>query len=222
MKQTKDIRILLVDDHMVVRKGLVHVLDSADGLQVVGEAENGEEALYLCQKLKPDIVIMDVKMEGIGGIETTRLITQHHPSIRILGLSTFAQQEVVSEMLAAGAQGYLLKDVSAHELAESIQRIYSGETLLPPDLDNGSGVDTQPDNTHDLSEPAVNMGGQQRKVLALMTKGFTNSEIAAHLGISQPTARYHVSAILQKLDVSNRAEAAAMAIRSNLIDETDF
>lgn len=218
MTEVENIRILLVDDHMVVRKGLFHVLDTLPDLDVIAEAESGEAALYLCQKLQPDIVIMDIKMDGMGGLEATRLIAQHHPSTRILGLSTFANQEVISEMFSAGAHGYLLKDVSAQELADAIRRIHSGEKLSPPDIQ----IDPTQQTSGNVSEPPVEMGLQQRKVLALMTKGFTNSEIAVQLGISQPTARYHVSAILQKLNVSNRVEAAAMAIRSSLIDENDF
>jgi NarL family two-component system response regulator LiaR len=222
MTRTEDIRILLVDDHMVVRKGLLHVLVSIEGLSVVAEAENGEEALYLCRKLKPDVVIMDVKMAGLGGIEATRLIARHHPSSRIIGLSTFAQKDVVSDMLAAGAHGYLLKDLSANELATSIRRIHAGETLPMPDLSAGSDKQMHSEERPAVLEPGVQMGEQQLKVLGLMTKGFTNPEIAAHLGVSLPTARYHVSAILQKLDVSNRSEAVALAIRTKLIDEHDF
>lgn len=222
MTQTKDIRILLVDDHMVVRKGLYHVLDSITDMNIVGEAESGEEALFLCQKLKPDIVVMDIKMDGMGGIETTRLIAKHHPLTRIIGLSTFAHQEVVTEMLDAGATGYLLKDVSASDLANAIRRVHLGETLCFPDLTVDPDESAQPSNPNAPAEPPVKMGDQQSKVLALMTKGFTNPEIAAHLDISQPTARYHVSAILQKLDVSNRSEAVAMAIRLNLVTGQNY
>ncbi|MCY0095129.1 response regulator [Hoeflea ulvae] len=222
MPPGEDIRILLVDDHMVVRKGLLHVLDTVDGFSVVAEAENGEEALYLCQKLKPDVVIMDVKMEGVGGIEATRLIARHHPATRIIGLSTFASKDVAADMLAAGAHGYLLKDVSATELVHSVRLIHKGETLPLPELGTQSEVIPAVPQIHDRSEPSVKMGEQQHKVLALMTKGFTNPEIASYLGMSQPTARYHVSAILQKLDVSNRSEAVALAIRTGLIDADDF
>lgn len=222
MIQIEDIRILIADDHMVVRKGLVHVLDAVLGIKVIAEAESGEEAVFLCQKLKPDMVIMDIKMEGIGGIEAIRLIAQHHPKTRILGLSTFASQDVVSQVLDAGAHGYLLKDVSAQKLAKSIQLIHSGKNLPPPDLHFNPNDLTPPHVRNEPDEPSVKMGVQQKKVLALMSKGFTNLEIAEHLNITLPTARYHVSAILQKLDVSNRAEAVALAIRTNLVDENHF
>lgn len=222
MAKIEDIRILIADDHTVVRKGLIHVLDTMSGLKVIAEAESGEEALFLSQKLQPDIVIMDVNMDGIGGIEATELIIDNNPDIRILGLSTFVDQDVIYRMLKAGARGYLRKDVSAQELAESIRRVYAGEFLAPPDFKMEQGQVVSLNKNATTAEPMVKMGEQQKKVLALMTKGFTNPEIADHLNISLPTARYHVSAILQKLDVSNRAEAVALAIRNNLIDENNF
>lgn len=222
MTLTKDIRILLVDDHMVVRKGLFHVLDTVMGLEVIGEAENGKEALLLCQKMQPDIVVMDLQMGGMGGIEATRLITKFHPAIRVVGLSTFVDRDKIRDMLSAGASGYLLKDVSAQELAEAIHRVHAGEILPMPDLPEIRNSETQQTASGNLPDSVAEMGAQQKKVLALLTKGFTNSEIADHLNISPPTARYHVSAILQKLDVSNRAEAAALAIRAKLIDDTNF
>ena len=222
MTKIEDIRILIVDDHTVVRKGLIHVLDTMLGLKVIAEAESGEEALFLSRKLKPDIVIMDISMDGLSGIEATQLILNLNPQIRILGLSTFADKDVVYRMLKAGARGYLRKDVSAKELTDSIKRIHAGELLTPPDfvMNINEAALINPNAT--TAEPMVKMGEQQKKVLALMTKGFTNPEIARHLGVSLPTARYHVSAILQKLDVSNRAEAVALAIRNNLIDENNF
>lgn len=222
MTQIKDIRILIVDDHTVVRKGLIHVLSTSLGLKVIAEAESGEEALFLSQKLKPDIVIMDVSLGGLSGVEATELIMNHNPKIRILGLSTFADEKVVHRMFKAGARGYLRKDVSAQELTSSIKRIYDGEFLAPPDFQMISNDADHLNPNITGTEPVVKMGEQQKKVLALMTKGFTNPEIAGHLNISLPTARYHVSAILQKLDVSNRAEAVALAIRNNLIDENHF
>ncbi|MEM1285146.1 MAG: response regulator transcription factor [Pseudomonadota bacterium] len=222
MATTDPIRVLLVDDHMVVRKGLVHVLNSADAIEVIGEAENGEEALYLCQKLRPDVVVMDVKMDGIGGLEAARLITEHHPSSRILALSTFADPQIVGAMMDAGAKGYLLKDVSAAELSDAVMRVHDGEVLLPDLSSFDSAGEVEPSEQASLGDLQSSLGGQQKKVLALMTKGFTNPEIAEQLGISTTTARYHVSAILRKLDVSNRSEAVAVAIRSDLVSSSDF
>lgn len=219
---TDPIRVLLVDDHLVVRKGLVHVLNAVRHIEVVGEAENGEEALYLGQKLKPDVIVMDVKMEGMGGVEATKLIAEHHPNSRILALSTFAQPDIVGAMMEAGAKGYLLKDVSAAELSEAIVRVYQGEVLKPGTPSKNISVQLEPTEEIDFADIHTGLGEQQKKVLALMTKGFTNPEIAEKLDISTTTARYHVSAILRKLDVSNRSEAVAVAIRSNLVDADDF
>lgn len=214
MNSDTAIRILLADDHLVVRKGLIHVLGEQRGLEIVGEAASGEEALYLCQRLKPDIALMDVQMDGLGGIEATRLLLLHHSGIRVIGLSTFADPKVVSEMISAGAHGYLLKDVSAEELGAAIRAVSRGETVVSEGL-----------NLTELAnkaEPEFEMGKQQRRVLALLTKGLTNPEIADHLGVSTPTARYHVTAILQKLDVSNRAEAVAVAVRKGLVSDEDL
>jgi DNA-binding NarL/FixJ family response regulator len=222
MTLTDPIRVLLVDDHLVVRKGLVHVLNAVRHIEVVGEAENGEEALYLGQKLKPDVIVMDVKMEGMGGVEATKLIAEHHPSSHILALSTFSQPDIVGAMMEAGAKGYLLKDVSAAELSEAIVRVYQGEVLKPGTPSENILVQLEPTEEIDFADIHTGLGEQQKKVLALMTKGFTNPEIAEKLDISTTTARYHVSAILRKLDVSNRSEAVAVAIRSNLVDADDF
>lgn len=222
MTLTDPIRVLLVDDHLVVRKGLVHVLNAVRHIEVVGEAENGEEALYLGQKLKPDVIVMDVKMEGMGGVEATKLIAEHHPNSRILALSTFSQPDIVGAMMEAGAKGYLLKDVSAAELSEAIVRVYQGEVLKPGTPSKNISVQLEPTEEIDFADIHTGLGEQQKKVLALMTKGFTNPEIAEKLDISTTTARYHVSAILRKLDVSNRSEAVAVAIRSNLVDADDF
>lgn len=216
------IRIILADDHMVVRKGLHHVLEAAPDLVVVDEADSGEAVLYLCQKHKPDVVLMDVQMDGMGGIEATRLLVLHHPNVRVIGLSTFAAPQVVADMVTAGASGYVLKDISADELVEAIRRVHAGETVFSPAV---SAMANDPDTINQEPEGTdtmITMGAQQKRVLALLTKGLTNPEIAEHLGVSLPTARYHVSAILQKLDVSNRVEAVALAVRLGLISEGDI
>ncbi len=217
MRTTK---LLLVDDHVVVRKGLIHVLQNCDEFEVVGEAENGEEALHLARKLSPDVILMDVKMEGLGGIKTTELITQINPEVRVIGLSTFADRKTVDAMINAGASGYIQKHITVSDLAKAICDVAEGHILPYPDqLDDvaSHGAD------RDMSESGRSiLSSQQKKVLALLTKGFTNPEIAQSLGVSVPTARYHVSVILQKLDVSNRSEAAAMAVHENLVSPEDF
>lgn len=210
--QAQTIKILLADDHMVVRKGITLVLDNANEFTVVGEAENGQKALSLAADLRPDIVLMDIQMQGLNGIEATRAIASIDHPIKIIGLSTFAERDTVASMIEAGASGYLLKDVSADQITETIRRVHQGEILFP-DL----SVDTT-NAMQDMPPQKLMLGSQQKRVLALMTKGFTNPEIAENMGISTPTARYHVSAILKKLEASKRSEAVASAIRLGLVD----
>ncbi|WP_322514155.1 response regulator transcription factor [Rhodopseudomonas palustris] len=212
------IRLLLADDHPVVRAGLRHVLGTISGLSVVAEAESGEEALYLCAKHRPDIVIMDVKMAGIGGTSATRAICQtYHPGTRVLGLTTEADMTTVSQMIDAGASGLLLKTCTVNELETAIRDVLAGRIVLDPLLQKGA-----PRARTAAAESEITLGSQQKKVLALLVKGFTNSEIAERLGISLPTARYHVSAILVKLGASNRAEAAGLAVRLNIVGADDY
>ena len=222
MDVNNEIKILLVDDHMVVRKGLRMVIAEASDLSVVGEAENGEEAIYLSRKLKPDVVLMDVKMDGMDGTEVTSLIAQHHGAVRVIGLSTFADQHTIETMIHAGARGYLFKDVSSAELTDAIRRVHAGEVLFPDDFEPTGQSEEALEASNDAPKNATLLGDQQRRVLALMTKGLTNPEIADQLNISISTARYHVSAILRKLDVSNRSEAVGMALRLNLISSDDI
>lgn len=213
------VRILLVDDHMVVRAGLAQVIGSVPGLVVVAEAENGEEALFHCQRHRPDVVLMDVRMQGMGGIAATEALCKYHPKVAIIGLSSFADPATVARMLAAGARGFLPKSVSASDLSAAIRKVHDGETVVDP------GCLPQVATAFDATSPSeedLELSAQQRRVLALLSKGYTNPEIAKYLGISMPTARYHVSAILVKLGVSNRAEAAAMAIRNRLVSNSDF
>ncbi|MCW3834675.1 response regulator [Sphingomonas canadensis] len=212
------IRILLVDDHMVVRAGLSQVIGAMPGFTVVAEAENGEEALFLCQRHRPHVVLMDVRMQGMGGVGATEALCRYHPGVRVIGLSTFADGETVGQMLAAGASGFLPKTVSADELADAIRRVHAGETVVGA----GCGAPETGAPVPPAGEGDMTLRGQQRRVLALLTKGYTNAEIATYLGISLPTARYHVSAILLKLGVSNRAEAAALAVRNGLVAASDF
>lgn len=220
MTQTKQIRVLIADDHLILRKGLAEVIEAAETLTLVGEAGSGEEAVYLAKELTPDIVLMDVQMAGLGGIEATSLIVRHSANSRVVGLSTFADSATIDKMMSEGASAYLIKDISAEDLVEAIQQVHSGSTLCPE-----IGSETAHVAVLSHGNPPIEvaeLGPQQIRVLALMTKGFTNPEIGDQIGISRATVSYHVSAILQKLDVSNRAEAVALAVRENLISEKDF
>jgi NarL family two-component system response regulator LiaR len=211
----KAIRVIVVDDHMVVRKGLRHVIAFFPGIVVVAEADSGEEALCLCQQLQPDVVLMDVKMEGMGGIAATQAIRHCCPQIRVIALSTFQDTALVTQMLQAQANGYLLKNTAADDMEQAIHSVHAGETVLSPAIAKALAAEKSASSNTDAK-----LSAQQRKVLGLLVQGFSNTEIAGKLNISQPTARYHVSAILLKLGVATRVEAAAQAIKQHLLDDT--
>lgn len=207
------VRVLVVDDHPMVRQGIGQMLAIAPDVEIVGEADSGESALRLCEALAPDIVLMDLRMPGMGGLAATDAIRRRHPGTRIIGLSTFAESHMVATMVASGAHGHLPKSVTYDELIDAIRKVHGGAVLDGP---------AAPAAASASRTPTATITPQQRRVLALLAKGFTNPEIARYLGLSVSTANYHVGAILAKLGVSNRAEAAAIAVREQLVDEFDL
>jgi len=212
MSKKSPIRILLVDDHAVVRSGLGAVLMSFDDMSMVGEAGNGEEAVRLCRTLKPDVVLMDLMMPVMDGVTATRLIHDSQPDIRIIALTSFGEKELVEGALKAGATGYLLKTVSAAELIEAIKGAVAGKTSLSPEAAQVlvQGLKQPKSDTHDLTE-------REREILGLMVEGLPNLDIAERLVVSQSTVKFHVSNILSKLDVSTRTEAVALALKHKLV-----
>lgn len=218
------LRILIVDDHMIVRTGLSQLLGSFAIFDVVAEAESGEEALYLYMRHRPDVVLMDVRMAGMDGTSAAAALRQSHPDACIVALSTFADDGTVRQMLAAGARGFLAKTISSDLLAEAILRVARGERLVfqSDALIVAETIETSSPEPVSSDEELMVIGRQQRRILALLSKGFSNAQIGEYLGISVATVRYHVSAILQKLGVTNRAEAVATGIRHNLFDDHDF
>lgn len=212
--QYNTIRVMVVDDHTVVRKGIRHIISFLSGMVVIAEADSGEEALALCEQLSPDIVLMDIQMQGMGGVAATQAIREYCPQTKVIALSTFHDKALVRQMLQAKANGFILKSISAEELSQAIRAVHAGETVLSPAI-AATLAEVKP-----ITNPTENkLSSQQRKVLALLVQGFSNTEIANQLHISQPTARYHVSAILCKLGVTTRVEAAAQAIKLDLLDE---
>lgn len=209
----KLIRVLLVDDHPVVRFGLAHVMDQAEDIELIGQAESGEEAIFLAKKLQPDLIMMDIHMDGLSGIDATQAILKSMPDARVVGLSSFGHGDDAEKMLAAGARAFLHKEVPGEQILDTIRRVHSGETIAH--RPKAGSVSPQANSNNAL---AAQFGAQQKRVLELMIKGFTNPEIAKMMDISVPTARYHVSAIFKKLEVSNRAEAVAAAVRDGLLD----
>ena len=204
---------MLVDDHTMVRRGLAAFLQVFDDLELVGEAANGDEAVQLCARLLPDVVLMDLAMPDMDGVTATRIIRKRSPSVQVLALTSFTEEQLIQNALQAGAIGYLLKDVTADELAQAIRAAHSGRaTLSPAAVQAMVHAATQPPALgHDLTE-------RERAVLTLMVEGLNNTEIAAKLVVSPSTIKSHVSHILRKLDVAGRTEAVALAVRHHLVD----
>ncbi|MEN3940648.1 response regulator transcription factor [Prosthecobacter sp. SYSU 5D2] len=199
--------LLLVDDHFVVRSGLAASLELEDDLRVIGEVDRGELALEAFGKLKPQVVLMDLQLPGISGIEATARLIAAHSEARVLMFSTFARDEEVQAALKAGALGYLQKSSSREDLLSAIRTVARGERWLPADLEARLRERT--------AEPEITP--REREILTLVTQGNANKEIAATLGIGEDTVKQHVSRILMKLKVNDRAQATAEAIRRGLV-----
>lgn len=206
------IRVFIVDDHAMVRRGLAAFLRAKPDLQLVGEASDGAEAITLCERLQPDIVLMDLVMPETNGIEATRAIRGRWPAIHVIALTSFDDKELVREALAAGALSYLLKNVSAEDLAEAIRAAHSGRSTLAAEAVKALIQPAQPEQ-----RPGEDLTAREREVLALMVRGMTNPQIAAQLVVSRATAKAHVSSVLSKLGAANRAEAVALALQRKLV-----
>ncbi len=207
------IRIVLVDDHAVVRSGLAAFLLAYDDLQLVGEAADGSEALELCGRVQPDVVLMDLVMPEMDGATATRLIRERYPRIKVIALTSFKENDLVQGVLAAGAIGYLLKNVSTDDLAGAIRSAHAGRPTLAPEAAQAliQNAARKQDN-----EPGYDLTDREREVLRLMVEGLNNSAIAEKLFVSRSTIKFHVSNILSKLHVSSRTEAVAYALQQDL------
>ncbi|MFN8635757.1 MAG: response regulator transcription factor [Chloroflexota bacterium] len=210
------IRVLLVDDHAVVRKGLRALFEREPGIEIVGEAENGEQALRLVERLRPAIVLMDLEMPGIGGIEATRQIGAGHPEVKIVVLTSHAAEEDVFPALKAGALGYLLKHSAPDDVVRAIQQAHRGETALHPAIARMVLQEIQRPPQPSQSQTADPLSGRELEVLRLLARGMSNQEIADSLVVGEATVRSHVSAILRKLQLASRTQAALYALREGL------
>jgi DNA-binding NarL/FixJ family response regulator len=209
------IRILIVDDHVVVRQGLAAILTARHGMEVVGEAVNGREAIRLEETLHPDVIVMDLLMPEMDGLEATAAIKEQNPDARILVLTSFTEEERATEIMAAGAYGYLLKESGADELLQAIRSIHSGHMIMSPKVLQALSATQEAKSTGQDSE--VELTPRELEVLQGIVDGQTNREIALHLGIRPTTVRSHVSTILTKMNVTNRTQAAMIARESNLL-----
>lgn len=211
-----EIRVLIVDDHQLVRQGLRTYFDLLDGITVVGEAGNGVEAVDQFRGTRPDIVLMDLVMPEMDGIEATRQINDISPDSKVIVLSSFTEDEMVFPAIKAGAAGYLLKDVSPDELAAAIKTVYMGESQLHPEIVSklmNQFVSPPVDKPTGLDE----LTPRELDVLRLIAKGKNNKEIADEMVISEKTVKTHVSSILSKLDLDNRTQAAIYSLKHNLL-----
>lgn len=214
MQTTKTIRVVIVDDHAIVRSGLANFLRAFDDLEFVGEADNGAAALDLCERLSPDVVLMDLVMPKMGGVEATAAICQNYPCIQVLVLTSFGDENFVQEALRAGAIGYLLKNASIHEMAEAIRSAYAGSSVFSSEATRALI------RLHARTpRPGAELKEREREVLALMAEGLTNPQIAEILSLSLSTIKFYVSSILEKLNVETRTEAVARAIGYGLVSK---
>jgi DNA-binding NarL/FixJ family response regulator len=218
---TGPIRVLVADDHLMIRRGLATLLLAFNDIVLVGEAQNGAEALELCATTQPDVVLMDLLMPEMDGVEATHAIRERYPHIQVIALTSMDEYDYVQRALVAGAEGYLLKSISSDDLATAIRVALVGRPTPAPE-----SFEAMAHTTH-TSEPeppksGANLTEREHEVLELMTHGLTNTQIGAQLNISRATAKFHVSSILSKLGVASRTEAVALTVqhqRARMRDE---
>jgi NarL family two-component system response regulator LiaR len=212
MTESEPIKVLLVDDHAVVRSGLGAVLLSYDDLTLAGEAGNGEEAIRLCEKVQPDVILMDLMMPVMDGVAATAAIRKRWPKINVIALTSFKEKEMVEGALKAGAMSYLLKNVSASELVTAVRGAVAGQSRLSPEAAQVLIQDIK-----EPSAPTYDLTDREKEILALMVEGLPNNTIAERLVVSQSTVKFHVSNVLSKLGVTSRTEAVSMALKHHLV-----
>jgi DNA-binding NarL/FixJ family response regulator len=212
------IRVLICDDQEVVREGWSTILSTAQGIQVVGTAQDGAEAVELVEKHKPDIVLMDLNMPHVNGIEATRQIYEKFPTVRVLALTTYEAEEWVIDAIRAGAVGYLLKDTPRANLIRAIEGTYAGQTYLDPSVAGKIIAKVANPGGQTATALGTDLSPREREVLRLLARGMSNGDIASSLFLTEGTVRNYVSAILIKLNVSDRTQAAVIALRHGLAD----
>ncbi len=205
--RSEKIRILVADDHMVMRMGLVYAASAQTDMEVIAEVESGEEAIEAYRLHRPDVVILDLRMRGLGGLATVRALREQFRDARIVIFSNYARGEEVHQALKAGAAGFVVKNMELAQLLDAIRRVHGGERYVPPEL------------TMRLGERALTpLTAREKEVLTLIARGRSNKEIAAALGVTEGTVKLHVTSILAKLEVNARTEALVVAVQRGIID----
>lgn len=213
------IRVLVVDDHFIVRKGIRALLEECEDIQYVGEASNGLEAIQQAERVKPDVILMDLLMPEMDGIQAIRHISAQYPDVRILVITTFSGDDQVFPAIKAGAHGYLLKDSGSEQLLQAIRQVYRGEPSLHPDIARKMMQEIkQPVLVKTDPDPLT---AREVEVLSLLAEGLDNKEIAEQLVVAEVTVRSHISRILDKLHLANRVQATLYALREGLVDLED-
>lgn len=206
------IRVMLVDDHTMVRQGLATFLKVYDDLKLVGETADGESAIQLCADILPDVILMDLALPVMDGPAATRAIKKQNPQVQIIALTSYKEGSLINKALEAGAIGYLLKDVTADELAEAIRAAHAGRATLSPEV-----AQALVQNANQPPAPRFELTNREREILALLIEGLNNNQIAERLYVSASTVKSHVSNILSKLGVSSRTEAVALALKRHIL-----
>lgn len=214
MKDT--VRLLLVDDHEVVRLGLMTLLEDLHWVEVVAEAGSADEALAAVARYEPDVVVMDIRMPGESGIDACRQITRRYPDTKVIMLTSYADDDLIFKALQAGASGYVLKQVGNRPLIDALQAVRRGEALLDPSVTSRVIARVRQHEMEKVAAAFKDLTAREMEVLAEVAKGKSNNEIAQELSLAEKTVRNHVSAILSKLNLSNRIEAATFAVRHNI------
>ena len=211
------IRILIVDDHPLIREGLRAILETQPDMELVGEARDGNEAVARAQALKPDVILMDLALPHMDGVEATRQIIQKDPLVRVLILSNYLDDDKVFGVLKAGAKGYLIKETNPQDLRQAVRAVYQGKSALDPAVQRKL-VDQFAQTTGKSASSKDNLTEREQEVLRLMAQGLTNPQIGHKLSIAEGTVRFHVSNVLKKLGLKNRTQAVLYAVHNGLAD----